>query len=99
MALVIISVSMVFSMYFYVCVHETSSTNPPKLRWWKWFSNPQFYLVCVHNRSTKSGCWQRIMCATHHCNNHHYKICAVHGGVVAVIAHLLFSLITSPLYW
>ncbi len=45
MALIIIVVGMLSATFFYACAREESTLKQPKLKWYKWFGNLQFYMV------------------------------------------------------
>lgn len=47
-ALIVIGLGFCVAMVFQLLVPERSGINPPRLEWYKWLKNPQFYLVgCV----------------------------------------------------
>ena len=48
MALVVIGLGVAVAMFFQVFVHENPDAHPLKLKWYKWLSRPQLYLVWSH---------------------------------------------------
>lgn len=47
MAIVVIVVGVSVSMCFQLFVKENPNINAPKLKWYKWLMNPDFYLVSI----------------------------------------------------
>ena len=45
MALVVTGLGLMVTMSFQIFIHENPNANPPKLKWYKWLTNPEFYLV------------------------------------------------------
>ena len=47
MALIVIGLGVPVSLLFQVFIHEDPNARPPKLKWYKWLINPEFYLVSI----------------------------------------------------
>lgn len=45
MAVVVIVIGAPVSLIFQLCIPERPQINPPKLKWYKWLTNPTFYMV------------------------------------------------------
>lgn len=45
MALVVTGLGLMVTMSFQIFIRENPNANPPKLKWYKWLTNPEFYLV------------------------------------------------------
>jgi len=63
MALIVIGLGVPVSLLFQVFIHEDPNARPPKLKWYKWLINPEFYLVSVaFNQRILEGT-QLVVCA------------------------------------
>ena len=47
MALIVTVLGFVFALPFQIFIREKPSKSLEKLKWYKWFMNPRFYLVTV----------------------------------------------------
>lgn len=45
MALIVIGLGVPVTLLFQIFIHEDPDARPPKMKWYKWIMNPQFYLV------------------------------------------------------
>ena len=45
MALIVIVVGVPVTLLFQIFIYEDPGARPPKMKWYKWIMNPQFYLV------------------------------------------------------
>ena len=49
MALIVTVLGFIFALPFQIFIREKPPKSLEKLKWYKWFMNPRFYLVMVSN--------------------------------------------------